>query len=118
MSHGTALVIHDVGLADPGKAVVTVPGSFRGTHRDLRIVKRDLPPSDVERRDGFSVTTVIRTLLGIAADAATQEHVDLAIAEVIDRGLTTAEDLRWRADDLGDRAALRIERALALVDAR
>jgi len=112
ISHGTALAIHDLGLDDPGKTVMTVPACFRATHPAARLVRRDLPADDVERMDGFSVTTVLRTLLDVAADGTTQELADYAVDEALDRGLVTAHDLRWRADELGDRAALRIERAL------
>jgi predicted transcriptional regulator of viral defense system len=111
ISHGTALTIHDLGTADPAEVCMTVPPGFRGAHPAARLFKRVLPEGDVEQRKGFRVTTVARTLLDEAADAATQEEVDLAVLDAVERGLVTERELLWRADELGDRAALRIERA-------
>jgi hypothetical protein len=113
ISHGTALAIHDLGLADPARVVMTVPAGFRSANRAVRLFRRVLPGGDVERREWFKVTTVLRTLLDVAADAATQGEVDAAVADALGRGLVSHRGLVWRADELGDRAALRIERALS-----
>ena len=111
ISHATALAVHDVGVLDPGKVTMTVPAGFSAKHPAVRTVHRDLPGGDVEQREGFRVTTPLRTLLDVAA-SENQESVDDAVAEALERGLVTAAALVRRADELGDRAALRIERAL------
>jgi hypothetical protein len=56
-------------------------------------------------------------LLDVAADAAIQEEADAAVTDALERGLVTSRELAWRADELGDRAALRIERALRSIGA-
>jgi hypothetical protein len=114
ISHGTALAIHDPGLAAPARVVVTVPPGFRSANRAVRLFKRVLHGGDVERREWFKVTTVLRTLLDVAADAATQGEVDAAVADALGRGLVSHRDLVWRADEFGDRAALWIERTLSV----
>jgi hypothetical protein len=58
------------------------------------------------------VTTPLRTLLDLAGGDTTQEQLEAAVAATLERGLTTARRIRARSDDAGDRAALRIERAL------
>ncbi|WP_156913741.1 hypothetical protein [Brevibacterium album] len=68
-SHTSAALIHDLPL-------VTVPGPFvefivRGrsrTRRDIRIRDRALPDDHVERRHGYPVTTLTRTLADVARD--------------------------------------------------
>lgn len=76
----------------------------------------ELPGTDVEDRGASRVTTVLRTLLDLAADRGTeQEAVDDAVLEALERAAVTPYGLRARSDDLGDRAALRVERALGAV---
>ncbi|MEU2200770.1 type IV toxin-antitoxin system AbiEi family antitoxin domain-containing protein [Isoptericola sp. NPDC019482] len=112
ISHATALAVHDVGVLDPGTITMTVPEGFSAKHPAVRTMPGDLSGDDVEARQGFRVTTPLRTLLDIAA-SENQESVDDAVAEALERGLVTARALGRRADEFGDRAALRIERALA-----
>jgi len=64
------------------------------------------------------VTTPQRSILDVAAGDVSQEHVDSAVREAVDRGLVTPRRLRSAADTAGDRAALRVERALAAMDVR
>jgi hypothetical protein len=72
-----------------------------------------LPADDIEDRGAFQVTTPLRSLLDVAAARdVSQQNVDEAMADALDRGVVSAGRLRRRADELGDRAALRIERAL------
>lgn len=112
ISHGSALAVHGLGVLDPAVVTMTVPEGFRARTPAVRTVVGQLAEEDVEEREGFRVTTPLRTLLDVAASER-QEVVDEAVAEALDRGLVTQRALRSRSDALGDRAALRIERALA-----
>jgi predicted transcriptional regulator of viral defense system len=118
VSHATALAVHDLGVLDPGRVHLTVPPGFRARHPAVVTTTAELPEIDVQECDGYQVTTPLRTLLDVAASrAATQEAIDDAVAEALERGLVTASMLRGRADEAGDRAALRLERALGAVSA-
>ncbi len=112
VSHATALSVHDLSDADPARIHVTVPAAFRGKAAGVVLHHADLPDSDVEQRAGWRVTAPVRTLLDVAASDISQEIVDGAVAEALERGLVTPRRLRSLADAAGDRAALRIERAL------
>lgn len=112
VSHESALAIHDLGVLDPAHVHLTVPPGFRAQHPAVITTTTSLDDGDVEDRGAFRVTTPSRTLLDLAASTAGQEGVDEAVAEAVERGLTTSRALRHRSDDFGDRAALRIERAL------
>ncbi len=114
VSHATALRLHELSDVDPALVHLTVPPGFRARDDAVVLHPAALDEADVESRAGYRVTTAQRTLLDAAAGDLSQEHVDTAIAEAIQRGLTTARTLRERADEAGDRAALRVERALAL----
>lgn len=113
IAHATALAVHDLGVLDPGRIHLTVPAGFGA--RDDAVVTRvgALPEGDVVARAGFRVTTVLRTILDVAAASTLQEPSDDAVAEALDRGFVVPGALRARADTFGDGAAVRIERALA-----
>lgn len=117
VSHATALRVHDLSDADPAQIHLTVPPGFRG-HRDEVVLHRaPLRRSEVEERDGWRVTTPVRTVVD-CADAgsdggAGQEVLDAAVAETLERGLTTRRLLRDAGDARGERAALHLERALS-----
>lgn len=113
VSHASALAAHDLGVVDPVHVHLTVPPGFRARHPAVLTHPGVLPPDDVEERDGFRVTTAPRTLLDVASMRdVTQETVDAAVADALALGTVAPGSLRSRADELGDRAALRIERAL------
>ena len=113
ISHETALAVHDLGVLNPTQVHLTVPPGFRAAHPAVVTTRADLPPDDIEDRGAFQVTTPLRSLLDAAAARdVSQENVDAAIADALDRGVVSAGRLRRRADELGDRAALRVERAL------
>jgi predicted transcriptional regulator of viral defense system len=116
ISHESALAVHDLGVLDPAHVHLTVPQGFRAQHPAVVTTHGSLEPADVEDRGAFRVTTPLRTLLDVAAGQAGQEAVTDAVTEALDRGLVTPRILRARADDAGDRAALRIERALSVAD--
>lgn len=116
LSHASALAVHDIGVLDPGVVHLTVPPGFHARHPAVVTTVAVLPDEDVEDHGPYRVTTPLRTLLDLAADRRTdQESVDDAVVEALERRAVTPYDLRARSDDLGDRAALRVERALGAV---
>ncbi|OMH27694.1 hypothetical protein BKD30_03375 [Tersicoccus phoenicis] len=111
ISHASALAVHDLGVLDPGTVTMTVPPGFRASTPAVRTFTGTLATDDVEEREGYRVTTPLRTLLDASAYER-QEVVDDIVTEAVARGLVSRRALRLRADAFGDRAALRIERAL------
>jgi predicted transcriptional regulator of viral defense system len=112
ISHETALTVHDLGDVNPAQIHLTVPPPFRARHPAVRLHHATVPSSDVEACAGFRITTVERSLLDVAGGSISQEQVDAAVADGLTEGLVTPLQLRSRSDEFGDRAALRIERAL------
>lgn len=113
VSHESALSVHDLSDVDPARVHLTVPAGFRAQDDAVVLVHADVEDADKERRRGWSVTTVPRTLLDAAGSDLSQEHVDAAVGTALERGQVSPRRLRLHADAHGDRAALRIERALA-----
>jgi predicted transcriptional regulator of viral defense system len=116
VSHESALSVHELGDVDPAHVHLTVPRNFRQTDPGVVIHRADLPERDVEEREGFRVSTPLRSLLDVAAGELDLDQLAQAIKEALVRGMTTRRSLLDRADELGPTAALRIERALQGVE--
>lgn len=112
VSNESALVLHDLGDVNPRLIHLTVPPGFRAQHPALVIHRAVLAPQDVEDRGTIKVTTVTRTLLDVASGDLSQEQLDAAVADALNRGLISARRLREQSDTFGPHAALRIERAV------
>jgi predicted transcriptional regulator of viral defense system len=96
-SHQTALDIHELSDMMPAKMHLSVSTRFR---RRIDIPKNlclhfvDLIESDTETRQGFKVTTPLRTLIDIIDEGRTpQEQVIQAIREALQRGLISRGQL-------------------------
>ncbi|MGH8886979.1 MAG: hypothetical protein ACRDYX_17780 [Egibacteraceae bacterium] len=116
MSHETALSVHEVGDANPAVVHLTVPFNFRARARGVRLHHGVLPEYDVLEHAGFRVTTVLRTVLDVAAGNLDLNLLATAIDDAVEHGMITTQALRGRADEFGPHAALRIERALRTRD--
>ena len=114
VSHESALTVHDLGDANPSLVHLTVPPGFRARHPAVRLHLAALPVADAEDREGYRVTTVERTLLDVAAGDTSQEQLEIALSDALAQGLAAARRLRLRSDEFGDRAAVRLERALTV----
>jgi predicted transcriptional regulator of viral defense system len=96
-SHETALDIHELSDVMPSKMHMTVPLRFRKRIEIPKILKlhfEDLFKEDVEIRQGYRVTTPLRTLLDIIkAESVSQDHIIQAIKEGIQRGILILQDM-------------------------
>jgi predicted transcriptional regulator of viral defense system len=114
VSHESALAVHGIGQFETGRVHLSVPRTFTMTHPALILHKAELGPEDIAEDGGFAVTTPLRTIIDIAADAPDLDHLARMIESLRERGLLTPRALRQRAEATDLRAALYIERALAL----
>jgi len=55
--------------------------------------KASLSPEDVESRTGYQVTTPLRTLLDVADSPLSQEHLNTAVHDALERGLVSRRAL-------------------------
>lgn len=113
VSHETALQVHGISDVDPARIHLTVPLDFRAQDPAVAVHREPLAESDVERRAAWAVTTPLRTLVDVAGGDLSQEQIDRAVDDAMERGLVTRRALLRSTADSGVRAALRLERALA-----
>lgn len=118
VSHESALALHDLSEMLPTKTHLTVaPGFRKKVPKGCVLHKDDLPPADVEEREGFRVTTPFRTLLDVARGDLSHEQLEKAVADALNRGLVRRARLvsAVRADPRHGRLAriLNVEAAKA-----
>ena len=88
VSHDTALTVHDLSDVMPVRVHLTVPRGFRKRVPAGCVLHHDsLVEEEIEARPGYSVTTPLRTLIDVAGSALSQEHLDAAVKEALERGL-------------------------------
>lgn len=88
LSHETALQAYELSEVMPAEIHLTVPKGFRKRPpAGVRLHRQELPASDVTERDGYRITTPLRTLLDAAASSLSPEHLAAATRGALDRGL-------------------------------
>lgn len=112
VSHDTALAVHELGDVMPARVHLTVPPGFGRRSPALILHFAQLPSSDVEEREGFAVTTPLRSVLDAAAAGIQPDQLARVIEDALGRGVVTKRILRTRADEFSAKAALAVERAL------
>jgi predicted transcriptional regulator of viral defense system len=116
VSHETALGVHEIGEFESPKVHLTVPAGFR--QRDDAVVLHvgRLTDKDVQQHAGFRVTTPLRSLVDVAAEAPDEDQLARAIEDAHRRGLVVIRELRSQSEQIDPRAALYVERALQRLD--
>ena len=112
ISHDSALALYDLSDLLPNAIHLTVPRTASRRHPGLRLHTNWLEPGEVTHYAGLPVTTVPRTIADVAARGLGEELVRQAIAEALQRGLTTTKYLHATASRHGGRAYRLIEQAL------
>ena len=115
VSHETAMGVQGIGEFESARVHLSVPRNF--TMRDDAVVLHlvDLPNEDIAVHGGFSTTTVMRTLIDIAAGAEVDQLAH-SIQEAQQAGAITIRQLRSRAEAVDLKAALQIERSMKLIE--
>lgn len=112
VSHETALAVHGIGELESPRIHLTVPPGYSMRDEAVILHHADLPVDDIIEQAGFRSTTVLRSLIDIAAAGVDEDQLARAIQEGREGGLLTLRSLRIRAEAVDLRAALRIERAI------
>ncbi len=110
VSHQSALVLHGLSEILPTEIHLTVPPRFRKPVPSGCILhKSALPAGDIEERSGFRVTKPLRTLVDVAEGDLSQEQLEKAVADALERGL-----VRRRTLEIAAKASERLTLALGV----
>lgn len=105
ISHESALAVYDLSDVIPGEVHVIVPRTASRRRKSIRLHTNQLRPRERVKREGLPVTSVPRTIADMAKAGLSEDHVDRAIGEALQRGLTTKQELLAEAERRGGRAA-------------
>ena len=99
VSHESALSVHGLGNLLPTRTHLTIPRSFRKQPPSGCVLhKKELDEDDVEQREGFRVTTPLRTLLDVAEEGGvTQEQLNEIVSQAITEGVVRRTKLAQAA---------------------
>ncbi len=103
ISHQSALSLYELSDVLPAEIHAIVPRTSSRRRPDIRQHTHHLNADEVTKREGLPVTTVPRSLADVASSGLAEEQVRLAIREAIERGLTSAGELRNYATKRGGR---------------
>ena len=113
VSHQSAMAVHEISDLMPAKIYMTVPPGFRKRPASGIVLYRDhLAPHETERREGFRVTTPLRTLIDAARAELDPERLSHAVLDTIRKGLLTDRHIETAIATLQRRTADRLYRAL------
>jgi len=88
ISHESAAAVYDLGDVLPAKTHLTVPLDFRKkAATGVVLHKALLGEKDVEMREGFRVTTPLRTILDLARGHLDQERLTAVTKDAVRKGL-------------------------------
>ena len=118
VSHQSALSVHGLSDLDPTRIHLTVDPAFHARDGAVVLHVGALGADDVDPRGAWSVTTPVRTLVDVAAEDPSQEHIDRAVVDALRLGKASRRMLLRAADTAPDRAALRLERAIVASEAQ
>jgi predicted transcriptional regulator of viral defense system len=112
VSHDTALTVHALSDVMPARVHLTVPRGFRKRVPSGCVLHKDtLAPEEIESRAGYRVTTPLRTLLDVADSPLSQEHLNQAVQDALERGLVRGQSLETAP--CSPKARRRLHQALA-----
>ncbi len=115
VSHDTALALHELSDVMPARIHLTVPPGFRkGPPPSCVLHKASLAPEEIEIRTGYRVTRPLRSLLDAADSPLSQEHLERAVHDALERGMVRRRLLETAA--CAPRARQRLDRALAAME--
>jgi len=116
VSHESALAIHELGDVMPAKLHFSVPPGFRKKVSENIVLHKtkDLDPRDIETREGFSVTSPLRTLLDAAESDLDENELEKALRDAMDRGLVRLKQID--VGEMSENGKLRMLMAIKAVE--
>ncbi len=121
VSHESALDLLGISDIIPNAIEITVPREKRYLQPPLGITlhasSRPLLAHEIDTRYGINVTSPERTIVDVAEASISEEHVERAVADAMQVGLSTVSLLRESAVNRSERVQEAIERAIDLVAA-
>jgi predicted transcriptional regulator of viral defense system len=118
VSHESALDLLEISDIIPNAIDITVPRSKRYRKPPpgitLHTSTRPLGARDTAYRNGIRITAPARTIVDVAEAGTSPEHVERAVAEALQAGMTTARRIRDAAADRSQRVQRVVDQAIEM----
>lgn len=93
ISHESALSVHGLGEIIPNKINLTVPKSFRKKpHKKYLIYKADLTSKEIEKKDSFKVTNIVKTIIDVTENVDS-EQLKKIVEDAYKKGLVSQHEI-------------------------
>ncbi len=116
VSHESALDLYELSDVIPNAVHLTIPRSKRYLRPPpdvaVHTTTEPLQQSEILSKDGMRVTTPTRSIVDAAESGTAMEQIEMAVAQALDRGLTTERRLRTAAASRSKRVIQLIDRAI------
>lgn len=117
VSHQSAMAVHGISDLMPARIYLTVPPGFRKRPPPgITLHRHELTPHEIEQREGFRVTTPLRTLIDAARAAVDPERLSAGVRDAILKGLVGDRHIEAAIETVEGVAGKRLYQAL--VEAR
>ena len=117
ISHDSALSLHELSDIMPAKIHFTVPPGFRKKTPMGCVIHKGFVSYDAkEQREGFFVTTPLRTIIDSAESNFSMDYLGQAIRQACDKGMLQLIDIV--SSDMSGKARQKITKALKLIKSR
>jgi len=118
VSHESALDLLDLTDVIPYGIHITVPRGRRYARKIPGVILHTAAGTptaqDIQTIEGVKMTSATRTIVDVAEAGLSEEHVERAVAESLQAGMTSVRRLRDTAANRSRRVRLVIERAIAV----
>lgn len=116
VSHESALDLFDLTDVLPHTVDLTVPRSVRNLPKiagaTIHTTVHPFEAGDTHTIEGIEVTSPTRTIMDTAAHGTSPEHIEVAVRQALERGITTRRRLREAASTRNKRVQDVIEQAI------
>jgi predicted transcriptional regulator of viral defense system len=109
ISHDSALAVYDLSDVLPSEIHVIIPRTGSRRRKGIRLHTHQLQADEITKREGLKVTTPERTVADMITSGLAYELVKQAVAEALQRGLTTKTRLLEQANRHSRRVAETIQ---------
>ena len=98
ISHESALAVFELSDVLPTTVHVIIPKTGSRRRKGVQFHTPKLREDEITQREGLQVTTVERTIADVILSGVSRQHIQQAIQEALQRGLTTEKKLRKQAE--------------------
>ena len=112
ISHETVLSVYGISDLLPGVIHVIIPKTHSRRRTNIKFHIQKIEADEITRYQGLPITTIERTILDVLRSGVDLQQVERAVTSAIERGLTTREKLKSKANHKSQSIQIKLNRIL------